>query len=351
MTTTSPRLTLVDVAREAGVSRGTASNVFTHPERVRAEVRERVLAVARRIGYAGPNPRGQVLRAGRFNALGFIVPGAFGIANLISSPYGRELVLGIADACDAAGVSLTIIDGNEPHIDVAIRKALVDGFVVGHTGHIAALDPALRRRVPISILDVPAGADVSAVSIDGCAGARMAAEHLVGLGHRRFAILSVRRNPGPAIIHRPRMQPLLESGYQLDADKLRGFADCLAAHGLSIAEVPIVETQPVDPDAGRAILDAAPDATAIFCMSDRQAVTLLGECSRRGVVVPRDLSVVGFDGVPEAAATQPPLTTVAQPIREKGRRAAEMTLRNEAPRQVELPVELVVRSSTAPPRG
>lgn len=349
MDASPPRLTLVDVAREAGVSRGTASNVFTHPERVRPELREQVMAAAQRLGYDGPDPRGQLLRAGRFNALGFVVPGGFGIANLLSSPYGRELVLGIAEACDAAGVTLTIIDGREPQLDVAIRQALVDGFVVGHIGHVAALEPAMRRRVPFTMLDIPGGDDINSVSIDGREGARLVAEHLAGLGHRRFGLLAVRRPPGPPITHLPRAEPVLEAGYQLDRDKLAGFAAGLAAHGLSIAEVPIVETQPVDPAAGKAILDAAPDATAIFCMSDRQAFTLLAECVRRGIDVPGRLSVVGFDGVPEAAGSVPPLTTVAQPIREKGRLAAELALRNAAPTQIELPLELVVRGSTAPP--
>lgn len=351
MRTPVPRLTLVDVALEAGVSRGTASNAFTHPERVRPEVRERVLAAAHRIGYAGPDPRGQLLRAGQFNALGFVVPGAFGIANLISSPYGRELVVGIAEACDAAGVTLTIIDGREPQLEMVIRQALVDCFVVGHTGHVAALEPALRRRIPVTLLDVPGGEALSSVSIDGASGARAVAEHLARLGHSRFAMLSVRRPPGPPIVHAATAEPVLQAGYQLDLDKLHGFAAGLAAHGLSIGDVPIVETQPVDPDAGRAILAAAPEATAIFCMSDRQAFTLLAECGRRGIAVPGRLSIVGFDGVPETATSQPPLTTVSQPIREKGRLAAQLALEGGAPRQIELPVELIVRASTAPPHA
>lgn len=344
------RPTLEDVAREAGVSRGTVSNVFVHPERVRSEVREKVEAAARRLGYAGPDPRGRLLRAGKFNALGFVIPGAFGIANVVLSPYGRELIAGIAQACDAVGHSLTLIDGREPQLDMALREALVDGFVVGTVGHIAAVEAARRRRLPFAILDVPGGAEVNSVMIDGAAGARAVAEHLAQLGHRRVALLSVRRTPGPPIVHAATAEPHLSAGYELDRDKLGGFAAGLAAHRLSIADVPIVETLPADPEAGRAILDLAPEATAIFCMSDRQALTLLAECGRRGIRVPEDLSIVGFDGVPETAATSPPLTTVAQPTREKGRLAAELVLGNTAPRQIVLPVELVVRKSTAPPR-
>lgn len=344
------RPTLKDVAREAGVSRGTVSNVFVHPERVRAEVRERVEAAASRLGYAGPDPRGRLLRAEKFNALGFVVPGAFGLANLLLSPYGRELVAGICDACDGAGSSLTLIDGREPQLEVALRDALVDGFVVGTVGHINAMETARRRRLPFSILDVNGGDDVNSVVIDGRAGARAAAEHIAELGHKRIAVLAVGRAPGPPIRHEPRAEPTLVTGYELDRDKLAGFAEGLAAHDLSIADVPIVETLPAHPEAGRAILDAAPNATAIFCFSDRQALTLLAECATRRIKVPADLSIVGFDGVPETATTSPSLTTVAQPTRQKGRIAAEMVLKEEAPRQVTLPVELIIRDSTAAPR-
>ena len=123
MNASFPRLTLVDVAREAGVSRGTASNVFTHPERVRPEVRERVLVAAQVIGYAGPDPRGRLLRAGQFKALGLIVPGEYGFVNLIESPYGRDLLLGVSEGCDAAGVSMTMIDGRPGQVGAAVQGA------------------------------------------------------------------------------------------------------------------------------------------------------------------------------------------------------------------------------------
>jgi DNA-binding LacI/PurR family transcriptional regulator len=344
------RPTLEDVAREAGVSRGTVSNVFSHPERVRAELREKVEAAAHHIGYAGPDPRGRLLRAERFNALGFVIPGAFGIRDLVLSPYGRELLAGIGEACDAAGYTLTLIDGREPQLDLSLREALVDAFVVGTVSHVAATEAARRRRLPFAILDVSGGDEINSVMIDGNGGARAAAEHICALGHKRIAMLAVRRTMGPPIVHAPTAEPLLKAGYELDREKLRGFSDGLAAHGLSIADVPIVETLPADPDAGAALLAAAPHATAVFCMSDRQALTLLNECRDRRIDVPGDLSVVGFDGVPESATTQPPLTTVSQPTREKGRIAAEMALRNLPPRRLMLPVELTIRGSTAPPR-
>jgi DNA-binding LacI/PurR family transcriptional regulator len=341
--------TLVDVAREAGVSRGTASNVFAHPDRVRPAVRERVAAAAARLGYAGPDPRGRLLRAGRFNALGYVVPGAYGIVQMIESPYGRELLFGISEVCDEAGMALTLIDGRRALLGSALRDALVDGFILGHTGDLAAIEPARQRRLPFVILDSDAGPDVNSISIDGTGGAREAARHLIGLGHRHFAIVAVRRTPGPAIVHPPGRNRRLADGFPLDDEKLRGYAEALAEAGVSIDDMPIIEAVPWDKAAGAAVLAAAPEATAILVMADRQAIVILEDFARRGVRVPEDISVVGFDGVPEAAHTTPPLTTIVQPIREKTRLAARMVIESGAPQQFVLPVELAIRGSTAPP--
>ena len=117
--------------------------------------------------------------------------------------------------------------------------------------------------------------------------------------------------------------------------------------------VPIVETvnHGPGPQAGAAmILDAAPGLTAVVTMCDVLALAVIDEAARRGLRVPEDLSVVGFDDIPEAAAARPPLTTIAQPIREKGRLAAEMIFAGGPPRKEVLPVALVTRASTAPPR-
>ena len=175
---TSPRRsapTIVDVAAAAGVSRGTASNVFAHPERVRPELRARVAEVAERLGYAGPDPRARLLRAGRHKAIGLVIPGAYGIVNLIESPYGRELVRGVGEACDAAGVALTLLDGRPEQMDSAVRDALVDGVVLGHGNASQLLEAARRRRLDVVVLDTAAGPGIGAVTIAARDGARLAA--------------------------------------------------------------------------------------------------------------------------------------------------------------------------------
>jgi DNA-binding LacI/PurR family transcriptional regulator len=344
--------TLDDVGRAAGVSRGTVSNVFNRPELVRPELRERVEAAAKALGYGGPDPKGRLLKEGKFNAIGFMPPGAYAIADLVRSPYGRELLLGAATACDEAGATLSLVNGTDETRMASIREALVDGFILGNTADIELIASAKRRRLPFVILESDAGPDVNSIRIDGRSGALDAVRHLAGLGHRRFAILSIRRSAGPAILHLPGETGRdLLTGFALDHERLEGFREALAETGLSIDDMPVIETTPGDRRAGEAVFDNCPEATAILTMSDWQAITVLDEAARRGIDVPGDVSVVGFDGTAESERTTPPLTTVAQDIAGKARLAAEMVLANGPPRQVVMPVQLVVRGSTAPPRA
>ena len=344
--------TLADVGRVAGVSRGTVSNVFNHPDRVRSDVRGRVEAAARQLGYDGPDPRGRVLRDGKFNAIGFLPPGAYAIADVIRSPYGRELMLGVSQACDEAGATLSLVNGTDATRTSTIREALVDGFILGHAVDIDLITSAQRRRLPFVILESDAGPDINSIRIDGRSGATTAVRHLTALGHRHFAILSVRRTPGPPIVHMPgKGKRAITAGFSLDHERLEGFAQGLAEVNLSIDDVPIIETTPGEPSAGAVAFDQAPEATAILTMSDWQAITVLDEAVRRGIKIPENVSVVGFDGTAEAARTTPPLTTVAQDIVGKGRLAAAMVFANGPAKQIVMPVEFVVRSSTARPRS
>ena len=143
----------------------------------------------------------------------------------------------------------------------------------------------------------------------------------------------------------------ITAGFQLDHERLQGFAQGLTEVGLSIDDVPIIETTPGDQSAGAVVFDRVPEATAILTMSDWQAITVLNEAARRGINIPEHMSVVGFDGTAESARTMPPLTTVAHDIVAKGRLAAEMVFANGPPQQIVMPVELVVRGSTARPRS
>jgi DNA-binding LacI/PurR family transcriptional regulator len=146
----------------------------------------------------------------------------------------------------------------------------------------------------------------------------------------------------------------LVRGFSIDDDRLAGYADALAEVGLSIDEIPIVECgadSVVNATKGaRLFFDSSLDVTAILAMTDVQALAVIEEAERRGIAVPGDLSVVGFDDIPEARLSTPALTTVVHPIVEKGRAAARILFDRGPLRHVTLPVSLAIRSSTAAPR-
>lgn len=340
--------TLDDVGKAAGVSRGTVSNVFNHPELVRPDVRARVEAAARRLGYDGPDPRGRLLRDGKVNAVGIVPPGNWGVADAMRNPVFRDFMLGVSEVCDAAGASLVIIQDKAGN--GGVRTALVDGFIFGRIEHLAEVEPARLRRLPFAVIDIDAGAEMNSVRVDARAGSFAAARHLVGLGHRHFGIVSFLRDFGPPRFHPPgRPRGADAAGMPIDQEKLLGYAEAFAEGGLSIDDMPIVQAHPWERDAAKLMLDVAPEATAILSMSAMQGIAVMQEARRRGRSVPRDLSVVGFNDIPEAADSEPPLTTVDGMGMEKGRVAARMVLEGGPPRNEVLPARLLLRGSTARP--
>lgn len=341
------KIRLSDVAAAAGVSLGTASNVFAHPERVRPEVRDRVEAEARRLGYAGPDLRGRLLREGRFNALGLLPNADLSIAQAILNPVFRNFIRGVAESCDEAGANLVLISDREH--GRGVTTALVDGLVLSRVEHVSEIEPARLRRIPVAVMDFDPGPDMSSVRSDARTGAYDAARHLLDLGHRRFAILSFLRAAGPPIYHPPGVTRLpTAAGIAVDQSKLVGYGAALAESGIDVNAVPMVQGGMWGEAAARLLFDVAPDATAFLSMSGMQAVELLREAARRGIAVPRDVSVVGFNDLPEAATSDPPLTTVDGMNYEKGRLAARLVLDGGPPRHEILAAPLIVRGSTGP---
>jgi DNA-binding LacI/PurR family transcriptional regulator len=337
---------LIDVARAAKVSRSTASNVFANPVRVRPKLRERVEEVAKTLGYAGPDPKGRILRAGKINSIGVVGPGRWGVADVLRSPIFVQFLQGVAQACDAAGANMVLL----PDVPGAsgIGSALVDGFIFGRTEQLEQLEPARLRRLPFAVVDFNAGPEINAVVVDARTGAKAAVRHLIGLGHRRFGMMAFQRGKGPAMLLPPAAgRDLANVGIQIDQEKLAGAAEAFAEAGLNIDQIAIVQAEPWDEIAAKFLLDAAPDATAIFSLSAMQAIAVMKEAQRRNKNVPADLSVVGFNDIPEAVLCNPPLTTVdSRPI-EKGRIAAEFVLAGDHGRHHIISPQLIIRSSTA----
>ncbi len=341
---------LADVAKAAGVSQGTVSNVFNRPEVVREEVREHVHAVAKKLGYRGPDPKGRLLRAGKVNAIGIAVSEP--LDYFFTDPFARELMRGISDACDEKGAGLSLISAlSADGLAWNVQNALVDGFVLlCIEGGERLVELTRERQLPFVALAL--GKDdptISAVGIDDRAGARLAAQHLVGLGHRRFGIVAlefVDDRSGPVT-----MKEVDAAVYSTSRDRVRGYFDALASAGIDTGRVPIYETLN-DTATTHAALDFMFDRpeppTALLCMSDRTALIAMDWLKARGLKVPGDVSVMGFDGIPEAVRSDPPLSTIAQPIAGIGKRAVEIILdgSGEIRREV-LPTTLETGGSTA----
>lgn len=347
-------VTLLDVAAAAEVSKSTVANVFNHPERVRPQVKAHVEEVARRLGFSGPDARGRLLSSGKANVIG-VVPSGEGITWVFDNPYMRRFLATLAEACQDRRAALQLIDGSGEAGAETLRRTVVDGLIL-HTGdQVKAVDPALRRKMPIVVMDRVSETDVSSVSIDDRGGARSLARHLLGLGHRRFVVTTLGRSYVAPILHRPVGGPrTLVSTYDIDEERLAGIGEALAEADLSLDDMPIVEAcgsaeeTRLYGNAANLVLDNLGGATAVIVLGGELAVGLLAEARRRGISVPAELSVVGFDDPPEAALADPPLTAIAAPVAETARLAAQLLFSGAAPQHVELPVELIIRQSSGP---
>ncbi|NND22366.1 MAG: LacI family DNA-binding transcriptional regulator [Silicimonas sp.] len=334
------------MAKLAGVSLGTASNVFSYPDKVRPEVRSRVHAAASELHYLGPDPAARLMRAGKVNAIGIVAPAEFRTADALRNSSFQMFMCGVAEVCDEEGANVVIIP--DPAVSPAINSALVDAFIFGQVEQLSVARPAEMRKLPFAVVDFDGGKGVNSVRIDARAGGYLAAKHLLDLGHRRFAIMSFLRTFGPALYHPP--EPNRDgsiAGMPIDREKLEGYRLAFAEYGLNIDETPVVQAHPWDTDAAPLLLDRAPDATAILSMAAMQGVSLIAEANRRGRRVPDKLSVVGFNDIPEALTAAPPLTVIDARNEEKGRIAARMVFNQGRPTAKLLQPQLVVRDSTS----
>ncbi|MGR3292222.1 MAG: LacI family DNA-binding transcriptional regulator [Paracoccaceae bacterium] len=353
-------VTMQDVADSAGVSKASVSNLFNYPDRLRAEVRTRIEEAVHRLGYAGPDPKARLLNSGKVNMIGWVPSGDYGICSAFVI-HSTLLLHGVAEVCDENGCGLSLISGMGEARSAGISNALVDGFILGNLDDVNFLEIGKRRSLPMVLLDQTGDDSVGSVSVDDQDGARIMTQHLLDLGHRRFAVMThTRLDDGRPEVFHPgagRHRALLPALPSLPK-RLQGVADALKSAGLSIDDMPLVEGNGrMGPgwtggtvDAAKSVLDNAPEATAIIALTDGFALAILTEAKQRGISIPDDLSVVGFGNLPLAALAEPPLSSISHDAEEKGRIAARMLFDSAPPRQVILPVELVVRSSTAPPR-
>ncbi|HUN07676.1 MAG TPA: LacI family DNA-binding transcriptional regulator [Aggregatilineales bacterium] len=336
----SNSVTIVDVAKAAGVSYSTVSRVFSGYEFVNEETRERVVEAANKLGYV-VNLQARSLAGGRSNIVGLLAPG-------LDNGYITEIVSGIDQELAQHGLDLMLYTthrypGKEAFYVKTIANGLVDGLILlvplVTTNYIQALP---RQDFPYVLIDQTNSTSNSpSVDATNWQGAYDATTYLIKLGHRRIGFIT---------------------GYlELSSatERLDGYRAALQHH-----RIPLDENLTVMGDylttggyaGAQKLLNLAERPSAIFASNDLEAIGVMNAAHQRGLRIPGDISIIGFDDIPQASLVYPRLTTVRQPLVQIGQVAVRLLLeRIDTPekdaRRVTLSTELVIRESCAPPAG
>jgi DNA-binding LacI/PurR family transcriptional regulator len=357
------RATLASLAAELKVSRTTISNAYNRPDQLSPDLRERVFATAKRLGYAGPDPVARSLRTRKAGAVGLVVTEP--LTYSFSDPAALNFVAGLAESCEEVGQGLLLVAVG-PSRSVAegsssVLSAGVDGFVVySATDDDPYLQLVLERQLPVVLVDQPRDVPgTSLVCIDDRAAMRELADHIIGLGHREIGLLTMKLGREPSGVDGPAtvvsQERLATSLFQVQNQRIGGVTDAMAAAGLNADNLTVVESFEHRSTSGGAAAEVAlqvnPRITALMCTADVLALSAMDYLRARGIYVPGQVTVTGFDGIPEAIKRG--LATVSQPSLEKGRRAGALLHsppRDGLPVIDVLPTELI-RGRTAGPPG
>ena len=333
-------VTIEDLSKKLGLSRSTVSKALNDRGDVSPKTKARVLESVREVGYQ-PSAAARNLRRQRTDKIGLLVN--YPIHKV--KDFLAELIPGMATVAEAAQYNLilyTSMAGNQARITSLCRSREVDGIIVAWPPQLSetiALCRLMRdERMPHIVLPrrVPAE-DVSYVAADHLEGARLLTAHLIGLGHRRIGF------------------ERLPEVYETDHDRHAGYARALLDAGIAYDSDLVIAADSSQADYGKRSFNrfmALPEPpTAILFFTDPAAITALSLAQARGLRIPQDLSIAGFDGVMASGMTRPALTTVRQPLPEMGMRAVRSLLEligDDAcqPWQHSLPVELIARGST-----
>jgi DNA-binding LacI/PurR family transcriptional regulator len=340
---------LADVAREAGVSKTAVSFAFNTPERLNADTAARIRKVADALGYR-PHPVARMLAQRNTMTIGLLTPQVLSV--VFGNPFYAELCAGVAAQTDQAGYGLLFVSPLHGSLVRAIARATVDGFVaVGLSEDHPEVEQIRRSGLPMVLVDGAALPEHASVESNDEVGARAAARHLLSLGHRDFVVIG---------IEPPNMPGLFEYSpgptETVASRRLTGYRQGLELGGVKLADDHIV-VGPATFDGGVAafarIWEDGLRPTAILAMSDVMAIGVIWAARDAGLRVPEDLSIVGFDDLDVAPHSNPPLTTIHQPIRQKGEESARLLLRMianpdlERPEHKVLSTRLIIRGSTA----
>jgi LacI family transcriptional regulator len=330
----SSKVTIIEVAEKAGVSFGTVSRVVNNDIHVKKETRERVLKVMDRLGYVA-NRQARSLAGGKSNIIGVLVPD-------LGTGYIEEIIRGIDAELSLSDLDLILYTthrtaSKEANYVANLAKGMVDGLLLvlprSPADYIGTLT---GRNFPFVLIDHQGtGRNCPAVGATNWQGAYRATEYLIKLGHSRIGFITGSMDLGCSM------------------ERLEGYLSALRTHHASDAPELIYEGTFFQPDGyagASALLDLPNPPSAIFASNDIMALGVMDAVRSRGLRIPDDVSIVGFDDIPQSAVVRPALTTVNQPLEKMGRVATQMLLDllrqpDKEVSRIELPTELVIRDS------
>ena len=332
-------VTIHEVAAAAGISYGTVSRVINNAPYVKPETRQRVQEAMQRLGYT-VDRRARSLAGGQSHVLAVLVPD-------LGTGYIGEIIRGIDAEVELAQYDLLLYtthrEAAKESSYVATIAGLADGLLLVLPSDLEGVAGRLRQiEFPFVLVDYQGVEEnVPAVCATNWQGAYNATEYLIGLGHRRIGCITGNMEMNSA------------------RQRLEGHRAALRTHHLPADPALVQNGEFHIPEAYASALAllALPDPpTAIFASNDHMALAAIDALREKGLRVPEDMSVVGFDGIPQAGQVHPPLTTVSQPLAKMGRVATQMLLDQLADpgkpaRRIELSTELIIRGSCQAPRG
>lgn len=329
-------ITIKDIAKAAGVSHTTVSRALNNRSAISIETTERIQKLAKEMGYI-PSAVAQSLHSRQTRTIGMVI-------TTIADPFISRVVDGVESVAQEAGYSIFLASS---HNDSEKELAVVDTFhrrrvdaIIVTSSRVGRLYSSQLDKIQIPIVLInnsEEGEYLYSVSADHVQGAQLAVEHLIKLGHRRIGYIGSAGRPGSS------------------QQRLVGYRTALEKAGILIDKSLVFSSDsPLDIELNESIIQAISnsDATAIFCFNDMIAIGLMMACKNQNIIVPRQLSIIGFDDTEVSSFVSPTLTTIHQPRLRLGKLAMNMALdllKGQPVTDKKLPCELLVRQSTGAP--
>lgn len=339
--------TLKTVAKKLNVSTATISNAFSRPDQLSKSLRERILEECKELGYPGPNLTARSLRKGKSGVLGVLLSDP--LSYYFTDPVANQFLSGIAETVEKYQKQLLMLSGADSVNTNTGIESLPDYFIVyGSQEHNHLYKRIIQTGKPIVTVDFDAP-EFGSINIDNQTAAQEIANFAIK--KRENPILAIL---GLRLFHSEQVslvsgENLFDESESVTRRRLNGYMHAAKENDLSIDSHCIWNiphnTYEFAKQAAQEVLSLQPRPNTILCMSDIIASSVLMEAKKMGISAPNNISVVGFDDIPEAARTNPPLTTVCQKSKEKGKKAVLMLVNGETSQKIHMETELIVRGS------